>query len=386
MKVTLSTIGKFHTFDLARELSSAGALQAIFSGYPKFKLRDEQLPAHQLKTFPWIQTPYMALNRWQLASRGMNRAIEYAAKVALDRYVAHAMDDCDVFVGLSGSGLRSGQKVKGMGGKYVCDRGSAHIRFQNELLLAEHDKWGLPYDGIDPRVIDLECAEYAEADCITVPSQFAMRSFIEAGVPFSKLRLLPYGVNLGRFETVATPDPRRFDVLFVGAMSLQKGIPYLLQAFHKVEHPRKTLHLVGAVDPALMNLLKAIGLWSDHVKVWGHMPQTELKHIMSSSHVMALPSVQEGFGMVMAQAMACSCPVVASRNTGAADLYEDGVDGYIVPERDSDALADSLQRLADNPGLRLRVGQLARQRVQQAGGWHQYGQQALSIYGDLIQP
>lgn len=383
MKVTLSTIGKFHTFDLARELSSAGVLQAIFSGYPKFKLRDEQLPAHQLKTFPWIQTPYMALNRWKLASRGMNRTIEYAAKIALDRYVAHAMDDCDVFVGLSGSGLRSGQKAKAMGGKYVCDRGSAHIRVQNELLLAEHDKWGMPYDGIDPRVIDLECAEYAEADCITVPSQFAMRSFIEAGVPFSKLRLLPYGVNLGRFETVSSPDPRRFDVLFVGAMSLQKGIPYLLQAFHKVEHPHKTLHLVGAVDPILMNLLKAIGLWSDQVKVWGHMPQPELKHIMSSSHVMALPSVQDGFGMVMAQAMACGCPVIASRNTGAHDLFDDGVEGYVVAERNSDDLAHRLQTLADQSDLREAMSHRALVRVRGMGGWRDYGSLAQKIYREL---
>ena len=64
MKVALSTPGKFHSFDLARELHAAGMLQAIFTSYPKFKLHDERIPAERLKSFPWIHVPYMALNKW----------------------------------------------------------------------------------------------------------------------------------------------------------------------------------------------------------------------------------------------------------------------------------------------------------------------------------
>jgi alpha-maltose-1-phosphate synthase len=59
MRVALSTPGKFHTFDLARELHARGALAAVFSAYPRFKLRHEGLPATSIKTFPWLMTPYM---------------------------------------------------------------------------------------------------------------------------------------------------------------------------------------------------------------------------------------------------------------------------------------------------------------------------------------
>lgn len=383
MKVSLSTIGKFHTFDLARELHAAGCLQSIYTGYPSFKLKDEKLPTSKLRSFPWVQTPYMALNRFGLGGERTNRMLEYLAKVTLDRYVAKYLNDCDVFVGMSGSGLNSGRRMHAIGGRYVCDRGSAHIRVQDELLRAEHDRWGMPFQGIDQRVIDLECAEYEEADCITVPSQFAIRSFLDAGVPFRKLRLLPYGVNLSRFEPTRRPVDGAFNVLFVGAMSLQKGIPYLLQAFSRVEHPRKTLSLVGTPSPELIQRMKDCGLWSEQVRVLGSMPQQELKHIMSASHVLVLPSVQDGFGMVMAQAMACGCPVVASRNTGGADLFEDGVQGYVVAERNGDVLADRLQTLADQPDLREAMAQRALVRVRKMGGWRDYGSLAQKIYREL---
>ncbi len=383
MKVSLSTIGKFHTFDLARELHASGHLQAVYTGYPRFKLKDERLPDAKVRSFPWVQTPYMALNRWGVAGKRTNRMLEYLAKMALDRYVANQLGDCDVFVGLSGSGLQSGKRMHALGGKYVCDRGSAHIRVQDELLQSEHDRWGMAFRGIDPRVIDLECAEYEEADCITVPSQFAVRSFLDAGVPFQKLRLLPYGVNLSRFEPTKRPAVGRFDVLFVGAMSLQKGIPYLLQAFSRLEHANKTLHLVGSISPELIELMKVRGLWSEQIRVWGHVQQQDLKHIMSASHVMTLPSVQEGFGMVMAQAMACACPVIASHHTGGPDLFDDGVEGYVVPARDADALAQRLQILADQPQLRDEMSQRARARVQSLGGWRDYGFQAQRIYQEI---
>lgn len=100
--------------------------------------------------------------------------------------------------------------------------------------------------GVDPRIIEAEEAEYAQADCIIVPSQFAYRSFLSQGVAPDKLRLLPYGVDLSRFEPAGVPPEGTFDVLFVGAMSPRKGVQYLVQAFQQIRHPAKTLSFVGA--------------------------------------------------------------------------------------------------------------------------------------------
>jgi glycosyltransferase involved in cell wall biosynthesis len=90
--------------------------------------------------------------------------------------------------------------------------------------------------------------------------------------------------------------------------------------------------------------------------------------------------------MVQAQAMACGCPVIASRNTGGDDLFSDGQEGFIVPIRDVDALANRLQQLADQPEKRTLMGQRALQRVQGLGGWRDYGERAMAIYKEIPQP
>lgn len=384
MKVALSVIGKFHSFDLARELHERGALAAIFSGYPRFKLRAEGLPQSLVHTYPWLQTPYMAVRRRDLLGHRVVRAWEYAARRTLDAHVARHLPPCDVFVGLSGSALRSGRLARRRGARYVCDRGSAHIRVQDALLREEHARWGQPYAGIDPRIIALEEAEYAEADRITVPSSFALRSFLSQGVDPAKLRRLPYGVDLGRFEPAASPPKDRFDVLFVGGMSLRKGVPYLLQAYRQLAHRNKSLTFAGAPDPSLIALLRRRGLWPEEARVLGHVPQPELKTLISRSHAMVLPSIEEGLALVQAQAMACGCVVVGTPNTGAEDLLTDGKDGYVVPIRDADALAECLQRLADDPQHRAAVGARALKRVQRSGGWKDYGAQAVAIYREAL--
>jgi glycosyltransferase involved in cell wall biosynthesis len=95
--------------------------------------------------------------------------------------------------------------------------------------------------------------------------------------------------------------------------------------------------------------------------------------MMSESHVLVLPSIEDGFGLVLSQALACGCPIVASTNTGGDDLITDGVEGFIVPARDVAALAARLQQLADDPALRRRMSEAALARVKHLGGWRQYG-------------
>jgi alpha-maltose-1-phosphate synthase len=384
MKVALSTIGKFHTFDLARQLHAQAALAAIFTGYPRFKLSNEKLPRHLVRTFPWIQAPYMAFGQ---RDRFGHRAVwewEHLARETLDAHVALNLPSCDVFVGLSGSALRTGLAAKRRGAYYVCDRGSAHIREQDRLLREEHERWSLPFAGIDPRAIDKEEAEYAAADLITVPSTFAHRSFVKRGVPANKLRKLPYGVDLSRFHPSVAPVPNEFNVLFVGAMTLQKGVPYLTQAYLDLVHPRKSLTFAGSPSQVLIDRLKSLQLWPEDARVLGHVPQPLLKDLFSRSHVLVLPSIQEGMAMVQAQAMACGSVVVGTEHSGAEDLLTDGLEGFVLPARDTIRLTETLQRLADDPLLVSRMRQAALNRVASIGGWSQYGAQALAAYQDLV--
>ena len=384
LKVALSTIGKFHTFDLARALFRHDSLAGIYTGYPRFKLKNEGVPAPLIHTFPYLHAPYMGFRWRHLLAIKVQREWEYWDRVSFDRHVAKNIVPCDVFSGLSGSALITGRVVKRRGGIYVCDRGSCHIRMQDRLLREEHARWGLPYRAIDPRIIAREEDEYDLSDAITIPSGFVYRSFVECGISPEKLRVVPYGVNLERFHKVADPDPTRFDVLSVCALSLRKGVPDLLKAFSMVTHKNKTLTLAGNYDPAFVAWLGKMNLLSDKVIILGHVPQQKLKQVMSRSHVLVLASIEEGLSMVLAQAMACGCPVVATANTGAQDLFTDGKEGFICPARDDRMLADRLQQLADSPDLQGRMSAASLLKVTGIGGWHQYGLSMISAFQDQL--
>lgn len=384
MKIALSTIGKFHTFDLARELHKYDALSAVFTGYPLFKLQQENLPTSLIHSFPYLHAPYMRFPFWNVVGKRAKQQWEYWDRISFDWYVSNNIPECDVFSGLSGSAIKTGLVVKQRGGKYVCDRGSSHIRMQEHILKEEHERWNIPYFSIDPRIIEREEAEYELADIITVPSDFVYQSFVEYGISEKKLRLIPYGVNLSRFEKVGNPDNGRFDVLFVGALNLRKGLPDLLTAYKNLTHENKSLTLIGSVDNHLISYLKKFNLLTQDINILGHIPQVRLKEIMSKSHILVLPSLEEGLAMVQAQAMACGCPVIATTNTGASNLYSDCVEGYIVPIRNPDALTEKMQKLADNPDIQHEMSIAALEKVHSIGGWSEYGKASFDCFTTLI--
>jgi glycosyltransferase involved in cell wall biosynthesis len=384
MSVAQICIGRFYYFDLARQLLARGMLAQFFTGYPTWKIRGEGLPKDKVTTFPWFQTPYMAMNKWGWGGEFLNMHLAWLAHQTLDRFAARHLPECDVLIALSGSGLHASRTAQSRGAQYVCDRGSSHIRFQEQILHEEFLRWGERFPGIDPRIIEKEEAEYEAADLITVPSTFVFNSFVEMGVPREKLRRIPYGVDLKRFEKVANPDPERFVVLFVGRVSLRKGVPDLLEAFDRLAHPRKELRFVGGIEPEMRRHFNKRGIGENVVFV-GHLPQLKLKEEMSRANVMVLPSIEEGLAMVQAQALACGCPVIGTTNTGASDLFGDGVEGFIVPPRDPEALVGRLAELAESPLRRAEMGAAAIERVKMLGGWDSYGDEMVAVLHDLLE-
>jgi len=376
LKVTQVSLGRFHHFHLARQFEKRDLLDAIYTGYPRFKLQDEETALNgKIHTFPWLQAPYMArglfgLDRWQW----LNREWAWQAHQTLDSYVSSRLRTPTVLLALSGSGLRAGRRAQALGGIHICDRGSCHIRVQDQLLHEEYDRYGAIWHGIDPRCIAREEAEYAQADWISVPSKFSFDSFVAQGLPAEKLLRIPYGVGLERFFPSEVQPPgadREFRVLFVGCAGPQKGFLDLLEAFQRFHHPCKRLVLIGSLSREAKAMLDLADTSS--IEFLGSVANSHLREHYSRASVFVLPSVQEGLAMVMAEAMACGCPVIASTNTGASELIRDSKEGFIVPIRSPDLIAERLQLLADDPELRQSMGRASLARVQQLGGWDAYG-------------
>jgi len=373
MRIVQTVFGVFHHFALARELDRRGHLQRLYSTWPWARLKREGLPHSLIQTYPWFHMAELAASRAHLP--GLADRLGYANALAFDRWTMRRLQQLpqppDALIAISGSSLLTGQWLQQHGGVFICDRGSTHQRFQQDILSQEFALWGVSRPVSDPRDTAREEAIYAQADAITVPSSIALRSFLQMGVPAAKLHLIPYGVQLRDFHPTRSPDPQTFDALFAGAAGLRKGVPYLLQAFANLQHPHKTLRIAGSIQPDLRDILARLP--TANVEFLGPIPRTQLVDLMSRSHALVLPSVEDGFGLVLSEAMACGCPPIASTNTGAEDLFTDGVEGFIVPIRDPAAITDRLQQLADSPALQQQMRAAALARVQSLGGWADYG-------------
>lgn len=371
MRIVQAVFGVFHHFELARGLERRGHLEVIYSTFPWRRLQREGLPPSRVKTFPWLHTPEFLLQRYRIGGQWVLDQLGYANALAFDEWMLRRIPPCDAFIAISGAGLKTGREIQKTGGVFICDRGSSHQRYQERIVTEEYRRWGVDLPVTDERDTLREEMIYETADLITVPSGFAARSFLEMGVPAEKLRKVPYGVRLERFHPVAEPPDDRFEVLFAGGVSLRKGVPYLLEAFAALRHPAKRLRVAGAIRPDFEAVLSRLP--QENVEFLGSVSQDRMIELMSTSHVMVLPSIEEGLALVQGQAMACGCPVIASTNTGSEDLFTDEVEGYIVPIRDSLALTRRMQQIVEEPGLRHRLSEAALRRVKSLGGWNDYG-------------
>ncbi len=380
MKVALSTHGRFHSFDLARELHRHGVFDEIWTSYPAFKVANEGLPPDTVHSVAFTTYLQRIMDRVPGVPLRAFQEVSWIGGERLDKTVRRQMGrDVDVLVALSGGGLSSGRAIKARGGVYVCDRGSTHIRYQEALLREEYARYGVPFTPFFPRMVDKELQEYDEADAVLVATKFGAQTYIDQGIPEQKMVRALYGVNLDQFYPTASPPTDSFEVVFAGALSIRKGIRYLVEGFDRLKHPKKRLTLLGQPLPETEEVIaKAVATGS--VVVAGSVSRDEVRERMSRSHVLVLPSVEDGMGMVQTQAMACRCPVIATRNTGCEEIFEDGKQGFAIDMRDAETLADRLTQLADSPDLRERMAAASLERVKELGGWNQYGD---AVFGHL---
>lgn len=383
MKVTQVTIGRFHHFHLARQMERFGLLETIYTAYPFFKLKDESgILRNKIKTFPFVHVPFMKRGKLGLDKLdSISKEWEWFDRQILDWFVASKIKQPGILVALSGCGLKSGKKMQMLGGKFICDRGSSHIEFQNEILIQEYKTWGFNFNGIDKRVIAKELEEYYLADKITVPSEFVKQSFILKGIDANRVQKIPYGARLDRFKKVSNPESTNFRILWVGAVSIRKGFMYALKAFQQLKHPRKEFIVIGSVESVMKQLLSKENL--NYINFIENVSNAELPTIYSSAHVFVLSSIEEGLAMVQGEALACGCPVIATKNTGGEDLFTNGKEGFIVPIKSSQAIAEKLQQLADEPYLRNKMSVAAIAKVNNIGGWDNYGNEFIKLLNEL---
>ena len=205
-------------------------------------------------------------------------------------------------------------------------------------------------------------AEIDLADRILVGSTFVRESFIAEGVPAEKLVVIPYGADTRLFEP---PERKEHDrdglrLLFVGQIGQRKGISYLLEAARQTAAQGDSLTLVGQIQ----GCGRALAPYRDCFRHVPHVPRAELREIYRQADVFVFPTLMEGMPIVILEAMASGLPVITTPN-GPGDIVRDGIDGFLVPPRDVDAIVERLERLRADPQLRQEMARNARIRAQE---------------------
>lgn len=386
MKITTSCSGRFHIFDQASQLQRHGVLRLLINGYPKWMTRRWGIPNDKVKRllFNGIIARFATMLPTVTPMAVRDGILHVVHDLFSRRLALHIPPDSDIFIGLSSFCLEGLRLAQECGMVAIVDHGSLHIRHECALMEEEARRLGLPVDrDLAPQwLIDKEDQEFHMADHIMVLSEVAKRTMVEQGLPSEKIFVNQCGVDLRHFSPGHKQDDV-FRVIYCGAISPRKGIYYLLRAFSELNLPNAELWVVGkAANPDFEKLLRRFH--APQVRFLGTFPQRRLAQIYSQGSVFVLPSIADGFGMVVPQAMACGLPAIVTENVGASDIIVHGKNGYILPIRDVDALKSHLLRLYQEPNLAAAMGRGAAESATRFS-WDAYGDRLVNYLENCLQ-
>jgi starch synthase len=326
-----------------------------------------------------IQNLYLAGLKLRV-SAAVTDELAYWSKRWLDRLSEAPARESDIFLFYSGAGLRSATRLRGSGVRRVVEAVNSHVLVQERILREEYQRIGRPFRRFHPREVARRLQEYETADALLCPSDFVRQSFEDQGFPADRIFKVPYGMTLPLAAAAPAVDDGTFRVLYVGQISVRKGLRYLFQAFAALRHPRKELWIVGPKtgETGVHDLAPPEG-----TRFLGVLKGEALAQAYQSSTVFVLPTIEDGLGLVLGEALSYGLPVIATDHSGGTDLFRDGEEGFIVPIRASAAIGNRLQGLADDRSLRERMAAAAQARAQSLGGWATTGKLLVATLAEM---
>lgn len=302
MKINVASFGgRSHLLDIARELSNQGFDVKFYSYTPTNYAKKFGLSSRCNSNF-WILTlPFILISR----ITGLTPKILYLYRVIYDYILAFYMRKCDVFIGQVPMHVKSCKKAKSQGSLTIIESGLSHINEYNNYLKKNNIN---AQDAIGTLRYYI-C--YQIADYITVASDFVKYGFMKNKISADKIFVNPYGVNITNFKpTILSKTP--YDAIIVGQWCKRKGSNLVVEVAKNMN--LRILHVGSIVD---------VDFPSD--KLFTHInpvPESELIYYYQQAKIFLFPSYEDGFGLVLVQAMVCGLPIVCSKNTGGPTLHK----------------------------------------------------------------
>lgn len=239
--------------------------------------------------------------------------------------------------------------------------GNPHCDFTRELVKQEMRKWSVADNDayVADTYLKIVSGSYEETDLFICANNFIYRTFIEHQVNPGRLISvhIPSGVELGYFFPLSKPVDKIFRVFYLAHSTLLKGLQYLLEAWGRLHLKNSELVIAGGMDNNVKSVAKEHFFSLPNVRYLGRVPTT-LEYFQRAS-VFVVPSLADGGPRTVWEAMACGLPVIITENCGASEWVTDGQEGFVVPIRDSEAIAAKIEFLYNNQEHLIKMGRQA---------------------------
>jgi len=396
MKALVVHPGTQHSFALAGQLERLGCLSRFWTGFayvpgsmmgrsvgylpPTVKRRFMArslygLPASKLRTRPFIDL--RSLRRLQ--SGHDEQTVMFERNLAFQESIPEEeLTQSDVVIGVDTASWLLAERASALGRPFILDRTTGHpLAFEHIVsdLRSRFPQWIENFQGRLPQLSSAEEIEHQRAGWIAVGSSFTRRTLVERGVPTEKIVITPLGIDLSLFRSVPRLNasrPMRF--IFVGLLSAAKGVPLLLEAWRSLGKVNAELWLIGSASRHHERLIPTL----PGLRAVGRVPHRELPSMLCQCDVLVLPSFFEGFGAVLLEALASGLPIIATDSTAAPDLIANGVEGYVIPTGNAEALRVAMSRFIDSPEKVALMSRAAR-RCAERYSWDVYGDRWMDI-------
>jgi len=221
--------------------------------------------------------------------------------------------------------------------------------------------------------------ELSLADTIIIPGSFVKGTLDMAPGVKGLIKVINFGAPAPCVGAGVKDRKKKLRLLYVGLLTQRKGLSYLFKAVDKLGDSVE-LTVVGA--RLFLGYCKSLEDALSRHRWIPSLPHEELLKEMRSHDVLIFPSVFEGFGLVILEAMSQGLPVITTANTAGPDIIQDGVDGFIVPIRSSEAIVEKLELLMD----RERLDDMSAQAVKKAAlcGWQRYNSDIVAAVRDAL--
>ncbi len=376
--------GTQHSYETALAVLKAGLLKAYLTsfyceprsalwrvmrlaGVPETQLgrrcRDG-LASELVRQYRFGELFYLGGARLGLWERHAARVVRWRNE-RFDRFVARAVERerPSAVICYDTCALHAFESAEGARALSILDQSVGHWQTLIELMREEAEAQpdfadSLPLDAPE-WWLACRAEEALRADLILAGSEYVKQTMLRHGVDPARVAIVPYGADVERFQSGGRSEDGGCRLLFVGQLSQRKGIKYLLEAVTELRATGIELVMVGGVVGSGSGLAR----YREHFKHVPNVPHREVHRYFEQADIFVYPSLHEGSALAIYEALAAGLPVITTPNSGS--VVRDGVEGFIVPIRDVEALQEKILLLWHDRELRRAMGERARKRAEE---------------------